>query len=254
MHPEYKNTDLLKFHPFYTSEIEITTKKTRVKKNVINKPKTTNKQLSQALPFPPKKTRKFTKPRILENILPFFDAMAISRRECAFRGYAETYNVEAIDNIGLRDSLFLAKPSIKDFLKDMLKEKRGYKYSLLAIITFKKWKAEINAWKFQNIYIRSNAITVTNQRFYLNDTFTKILNLLDVLEGKRSGWIIDQVQNIQININNYDPLVGSSYLQLPTPFRNSMKRLINTKNKDNFFAFCGVMLVCFTHKLKMLAE
>ena len=27
MHPEYKNTDLLKFHPFYTSEIEITTKK-----------------------------------------------------------------------------------------------------------------------------------------------------------------------------------------------------------------------------------
>ena len=116
MRLEYKNTDLLKFHPFYTSEIEITTKKTRVKKN-INKPKTTNKQLSQALPFHPKKTRKLTKWRILENILPFFDAMTISRRECAFRGYAETYNVEVIDNIGLKDSLFLAKPSIKDFLK-----------------------------------------------------------------------------------------------------------------------------------------
>ena len=41
--------------------------------------------------------------------------MAISRRKCAFRGYAETYNVEGIDNIGLKDSLFLAKPSIKDF-------------------------------------------------------------------------------------------------------------------------------------------
>ena len=43
--------------------------------------------------------------------------MAISRRKCAFRGYTETYNVEGIDNIGLKDSLFLAKPSIKDFLK-----------------------------------------------------------------------------------------------------------------------------------------
>ena len=59
----------------------------------------------------------------------------------------------------------------------MLREKRSYKYSILAIITLKK--AEINAWEFQNIYIRSDAITVTNQNFRLNDAFAKILNLLD---------------------------------------------------------------------------
>ena len=140
----YKNTDLLQFDPFYTTETEIK-KKPRGNRNVIKKPKITNKQLSQTLPFHPKETRKLTKWRILENILPFFDAIATSRREYAFRIYAETYNVEVIDNIGLTDSLFLAKPSIKDFSKDMLKEKRGYKYSLLAIITFKKWKTEINA-------------------------------------------------------------------------------------------------------------
>ena len=32
MRPEYQNTDLLKFSPFYTSKIEITTKKPKVKK------------------------------------------------------------------------------------------------------------------------------------------------------------------------------------------------------------------------------
>ena len=32
MRPEYKSTDLLKFSPFYTSKIEITTKKPKVKK------------------------------------------------------------------------------------------------------------------------------------------------------------------------------------------------------------------------------
>ena len=133
----YKNTDLLQFDPFYTTETEIK-KNPRGNRNVIKRPKITNKQLSQTLPFHPKETRKLTKRRILENILPFFDAMAISRREYAFRIYEETYNVEVIDNIGLTDSLFLAKPSIKDFLKNMLKEKRGCKYSLLAIITFKK--------------------------------------------------------------------------------------------------------------------
>ena len=99
----------------------------------------------------------------------------------------------------------------------MLKGKRGYKYSLLAIITLKKWKVEINAREFQNIYIRSDGITVTNQRFYVSDAFTKILNLLDTWQGEGSGWIIEQVQDIHININSYDPLAGSSYIQLPAP-------------------------------------
>ena len=108
MRSEYKNTDLLKIQPFYTSEIQ-KKKKIRVKKNVIKKPKVTNKQLSQALSFHPKETRKLTKQQILENILPYFEELAITKRERAFRGYAETYNVEVIHNFGLRDSLFLAK-------------------------------------------------------------------------------------------------------------------------------------------------
>ena len=70
--------------------------------------------------------------------MPFFEDIAITKRERALRGYAETYNVEVLDNTGLRDSFYLPKRSITDFLKDMLKEKIGYKYSLLAIITIKK--------------------------------------------------------------------------------------------------------------------
>ena len=52
-------------------------------------------------------------------MLPF-DDVGISRREHALRGYAETYNVEIMDNKSLDDSLFLGKRSIKDFLKDLL--------------------------------------------------------------------------------------------------------------------------------------
>ena len=109
MRSEYKSIDLLKIQPFYTCEIQKKNKKKRVKKNVIKKPKVTNKQLSQALSCHPKKTRKLTKRRILENILPYFEEIAITKRERPFRGYAETYNVEVIDNFGLTDSLFLAK-------------------------------------------------------------------------------------------------------------------------------------------------
>ena len=70
--------------------------------------------------------------------MSFFEDIAITKRERALRGYAETYNVEVLDNTGLRDSFYLPKRSIIDFLKDMLKEKIGYKYSLLVIITIKK--------------------------------------------------------------------------------------------------------------------
>ena len=64
-----------------------------------------------------------------------------------------------IHSVGLIDSLNLAKRSITDFLKDQLQEKRGFKYSILAVVTMKIWKSEIDAWEFVNIYLRSDAIT-----------------------------------------------------------------------------------------------
>ena len=56
MASDYKNTDLLKYLPFYTSEIQKSIKKPRIKKEVIKKPKISNKELSQACRFHPKNT------------------------------------------------------------------------------------------------------------------------------------------------------------------------------------------------------
>ena len=41
------------------------------------------------------------------------------------------------------------------------------------------------------------------------------------------------MENINIDIANYDPLAGSSYIQLPPELNNSMKGLTNIKNKDD---------------------
>ena len=78
-----------------------------------NKPKElSNKQLSDILPFPPKRkkrSKRLTKHQILQNILPFYDSVRISRREHAHKYYAKTYDVEITDRVSLNDSLFLAK-------------------------------------------------------------------------------------------------------------------------------------------------
>ena len=45
--------------------------------------------------------------------LPFYDDINISRKERAFRGYAETYKVEIINNKSLSDLLSVSKNNIK---------------------------------------------------------------------------------------------------------------------------------------------
>ena len=70
--------------------------------------------------------------------MPLYDSVGISRMERAHRSYAESYDVEVIDRISLSDSLFLAKSSINDLLRDLLRERRGFKYNLYIVVTLKR--------------------------------------------------------------------------------------------------------------------
>ena len=52
------------------------------------------------------------------------------------------------------------------------------------------------------------------------------------------------MEDIKIDIANYDPLAGNNYIQLPPELNNSMKGLINLKNKDDkCFKWCHTRLI-----------
>ena len=69
----------------------------------------------------------------------------------------------------------------------------------------------------------------------------EILNVIDIWVSEGSGWTIDKIDSNYINIIVYQPLNGSSYIELPTELRNSKKELINIKNKDDkCFRWCHV--------------
>lgn len=56
-----------------------------------------------------------------------------------------------------------------------------------------------------------------------------------------SGWTIESIHNQYMNIVKYQPLKGSSYIQLPSKLRNSANGLINLQNKDNeCFRWCHI--------------
>ena len=168
----------------------------------------------------------------------------MSRREHAQKYYAATYDIEVMDNTSLSDSLVLAKRSINDLFRDLLREKRGFKYNLVTIVTLKRWNNAINRYDIETVHIKTKAITVTNQRFNLNSAYEELKHRLDIWVGLGSGWIIDKIEDINIDIANYDPLAGSSYITLPPELNSSTKGLINLKNKDNeCFKWCHIRFI-----------
>ena len=65
--------------------------------------------------------------------------------------------------------------------------------------------------------------------------------MIDKWVSEGSGWVIDRIDSHYINVTIYQPLHGSSYLELPSKLRNSKKGLINIKNKDDeCFRWCHV--------------
>ena len=64
---------------------------------------------------------------------------------------------------------------------------------------------------------------------------------LDNWINEGSGWVIERVNDQYLNVSQYAPLVGSSFIELPGELKNSKKGLINLRNKDNkCFLWCHV--------------
>ena len=95
---------------------------------------------------------------------------------------------------------------------------------------------------FKSAYFNSNPQTIINNtEIYgsLQLSELQILNLVAQWISEGSGWTVESVDNHYINIVQYEPMKGSSYIELPQELRNSRKGLINMKNEDNeCFRWC----------------
>ena len=152
---------------------------------------------------------------MLKNIITTLCTVTTRKRQKAIRNYAETYNVEVVDRKSLSDPLFLAKRSINNLFSDLLEEKRGFKYTLSTKVTLKRQNNATNTYDIDIIFRNSGPITVTNQSFNLNTSYEILKHRLCIYSSEGSGWITDKIEDIWINIANYGPLSGSSYIPLP---------------------------------------
>ena len=104
----------------------------------------------------------------------------------------------------------------------------------------KKWKPN-GEIEFAPIYFDSVVKLIINHRYNLDKSFQEMLYMIDAWINERSGWIIESIESQYINISAYEPLVGSSYIDLPIELRRPRKRLIDIKNNDQkCFLWCHV--------------
>ena len=125
---------------------------------------------------------------------------------------------------------------------------KGIKYIETLKLTLKK--TAIDADKkdmittFKTAYVNSKVKTLINKggvNENIHKSNQEILNGISVWLSEGSEWTVESVDNHYINIVRYEPLKGSSCINLPLELKNSKKGFINIKNEHNqCFRWCNI--------------
>ena len=166
----------------------------------------------------------------------------ISQVEKALKGYTQSFNVELRDK---KDPLLQSQKSrraVEYLFNNLLVQTKGIKFVETLQVKFVKHSNDKKILK--NGYFNSTTDLIINEtdiKLAIQASQQQILNKIAQWISEGSGWTIQSIENHYINIVNYDPLKGSSYIKLPQELRNSAKGLINMKNKDNeCFRWCHI--------------
>ena len=166
----------------------------------------------------------------------------ISQVEKALKGYTKSFDVELRDKIDPLLQLQKSRRAVEYLFNNLLVQTKGFKFVETLQVKFVKYSNDKKIQK--NGYFNSTTDLIINEtdiKLAIQASQQQILNKIAQWISEGSGWTIQSIENHYINIVNYSPLKGSSYIKLPQELRNSAKGLINMKNKDNeCFRWCHI--------------
>ena len=99
--------------------------------------------------------------------LPFYYELIVSKKSSAFSGYARSYKIEIVDNKDPLVQLEASKSSIKDLLKDLLIELKGFKYQVTLTVLLSKIKGD-ESIEYSDVHFNSTTKIVINPEFTLD--------------------------------------------------------------------------------------
>ena len=166
----------------------------------------------------------------------------ISQVEKALKGYTQSFDVELRDKKDPLLQLQKSRRAVEYLFNNLLVQTKGFKFVETLQVKFFKQSNDKNILK--NGYFNSTTDLIINEtdiKLAIQASQQQILNKIAQWISEGSGWTIQSIENHYINIAIYNPLKGSSYIELPKELRHSAKGLINMKNKDNeCFRWCHI--------------
>ena len=166
----------------------------------------------------------------------------ITKLQKALRNSTKSFIVDVIDNEDLLHQLNETKNFIKKCLVKELLDLKGFKYVETLKVTLGKKQG--NGITTKTAFFNSKTKTLINAS-EINEALQlsreELVKAIGQWLSEGSGWTIMSIDSHYINLTQYQPLKGSSYIELPLELRHPNKGLINLQNKDECcFAWCHV--------------
>ena len=187
------------------------------------------------VPEPIKKTVNERVDSIKERVNRIFkrydNLLTPKEHKTAIKGYFKTFRVNGVD--GMDEKRFMN--NVKPRVINLIKSKGSIKVKLILTVRFTKenpapGKIDINVYSFASkMEIVTEATDLTE---LFNHMVDKIFELIQNFNNRGSGWQFDRVEHLDININPFNPLSASSYIELPGNLAEK-KAIINVKNEND---------------------
>ena len=160
----------------------------------------------------------------------------------ALKGYTKSFEIDIKNNKDPLAQLQNTRKAIENHVISLIGSMKGLKFVETLKVTFKKTVNDKTVYK--TAYFNSKLQIIINNTEIpesLQLSKDQILNMIAKWISEGSGWTIQSVDNHYLNIVQYQPMKGSSYIELPQELRHHRKGLINMKNEDNeCFRWCHI--------------
>ena len=177
--------------------------------------------------------------KALQKVLKQYDEKIVQTKT-AIDEFAKQYVIEGDPN--LTPDQFFEKN--KNIIKLFFQKNKNIKANFVLVCDMQQPLFDKNGlagYKEDEAYFRTEKKRVlksTNVEKLVKDNFKKINLDIEKYQNNGSGWYFKNIKELQINVVEYSPQKGSSYIDLPVWIKNK-KAIINPKNKDDkCFIWC----------------
>ena len=159
------------------------------------------------------------------------------KEKSAFKGFTSQYVIKGSPDYDTTTFLTVAKP----FLINIMDKNRNIKVRLYLNCIMKRTDPDgftvIKKFAFHSVGQK-----VITEETDPHEIFKEMMDEIEeevqkVEHAEGSGWVFVEVENLTLHTDIWDPLKGSSYIDLPKELKNNA--IINMKNEDNkCFLWC----------------